>query len=92
LAGAGSAPINDLNARIAALCDLLNRTHYYEEARSLQVARRAPNGCNSAEQRQAVLEAARVALELGFADVAAWLVKAVLATRRAAENGRIGPA
>jgi hypothetical protein len=67
-----------LHIRIKALCTLLLKIHYYEEANWVWMAAASPQSCRSPKTREVLQDAASLAVQLGFADVAHWIRSEVL--------------
>jgi hypothetical protein len=59
-------------------CELLIRTHYFEEANWLWTASAAPALCASPRAREVLRNASVVVRELGFLEVAKWVEDQVL--------------
>jgi hypothetical protein len=74
-----------LQTNIRIVCDMMLKTHYYEEENWLRTAARSAGFCGAAGAQSALRRAARIAREFGFPDVAAWVEADVLeaAPRRA---------
>ena len=71
-------PPADLHVEIKAVCDVMLRTHYYEEANWLWMAVGAKPSCTSPVARQALQSAASVAFQFGFKNVSNWIKAEVL--------------
>lgn len=83
-------PANDaalLETNIRIVCDMMRKTHYYEEENWLRTAARQPSLCLAAGAQNALRRAARIAREFGFPDVAGWVDSEVLQAHRGEARG-----
>jgi hypothetical protein len=63
---------------VKVVCEMMLKTHYFEEANWLWMAVSSPRVCGSKPARDALRSAARVAREFGFPAVAKWVEHEVL--------------
>jgi hypothetical protein len=67
-----------LYTEIKVVCDMMLKTHYFEEANWLWMAVSAPQSCKSRVPQAALQSARRVAREFGFPRVAQWIAPLLL--------------
>jgi hypothetical protein len=70
----------ELQTNVRIVCDMMLKTHYYEEENWLRTAARSASFCGAAGAQTALRRAVRIAREFGFPDVAAWVEAEVLQT------------
>jgi hypothetical protein len=71
-----------LHTEVKIVCDMLLKTHYFEEANWLWMAVGSPGACHSKAAQRALRSAARVCREFGFLDVGKWVEREVLASEK----------
>jgi hypothetical protein len=62
-----------LHTHIRIVCDMMLKTHYFDEAHWLWMATASPQACGTPGAQGVLCHAMKVAREFGFPDVAAWL-------------------
>jgi hypothetical protein len=67
-----------LHTHIRIVCDMMLKTHYFDEAHWLWMAVGSPQLCQTPGGQQALRSAMKIAGEFGFADVASWIASTVL--------------
>jgi hypothetical protein len=69
---------SDLQRDFHKVCDVLIRTHYFEEVNWLWMASASPSLCTSDRAREVLQNAAGIVQELRFPRIAEWLQREVL--------------
>ena len=67
-----------LHTHIRIVCDMMLKTHYFDEAHWLWMAVGSPQLCQSPGAQRALQSARTVAAEFGFPDVGSWIAVNVL--------------
>jgi hypothetical protein len=67
-----------LRTDVKIVCDMMLRVHYYEEANWLWMASASRSSCSSPRAQDVLRDAARIARQFGFPDVAKWIEREVL--------------
>lgn len=67
-----------LHTHIRIVCDMMLKTHYFDEAHWLWMGVGSPQLCQTPGAQRALHSARTVAAEFGFPDVASWIESNVL--------------
>ena len=74
-----------LYSQIKIVCDMMLRTHYFEEANWTWMAVASQASCASPVARNALQSAATVASQFGFREVSTWIETEVLRQKESRE-------